>query len=47
MSELRFLSKIEQVAAHLRAELAAGRWVGAMPGRHELAMELGMNARTA
>jgi DNA-binding LacI/PurR family transcriptional regulator/biotin operon repressor len=46
MSELRLLSKIEQVAAHLRTELAAGRWVGAMPGRQEIAAELGMNAQT-
>jgi DNA-binding LacI/PurR family transcriptional regulator len=46
MGELRFLSKIEQVAAHLRAELAGGRWEGAMPGRLELAAELGINAKT-
>ncbi len=46
MGELRFLSKIEQVAAHLRAELAGGRWEGAMPGRLELAAELGTNAKT-
>lgn len=26
MGELRFLSKIEQVAAHLRAEMEGGRW---------------------
>ena len=46
MGELRFLSKIEQVAAHLRAELAGGRWEEAMPGRLELAAELGINAKT-
>jgi DNA-binding LacI/PurR family transcriptional regulator len=46
MAGLRFLSKIEQVAAHLRAELAGGRWEGAMPGRVELAAELRMNDRT-
>lgn len=46
MGELRFLSKIEQVAAHLRAELAGGRWEGAMAGRLELAAELGINAKT-
>lgn len=46
MGELRFLSKIEQVAAHLRAELADGRWEGLMPGRLELSAELGINAKT-
>jgi DNA-binding LacI/PurR family transcriptional regulator len=46
MGELRFLSKIEQVALHLRAELAGGRWEEAMPGRLELAAELGTNAKT-
>lgn len=39
------LSKIEQVAVHLRGELEAGRWVGAMPGRMELAADLSLNAR--
>ncbi len=46
MAELRLLSKFEQVAAHLRAELAGGRWEGAMPGRLELAAELRVNDRT-
>jgi DNA-binding LacI/PurR family transcriptional regulator len=46
MGELRFLSKIEQVAAHLRAEMEGGRWEGAMPGRLELSAELGINAKT-
>ena len=46
MGELRFLSKIEQVATHLRAELDGGRWEGAMPGRLELSAELGVNAKT-
>ncbi len=46
MGELRFLSKIEQVAAHLRAELAGGRWEEAIPGRMELSAELGINAKT-
>ncbi len=43
MSKLRFLSKIEQAAVFLRAELAGGRWEGSMPGRLELAVELGLN----
>jgi DNA-binding LacI/PurR family transcriptional regulator/DNA-binding transcriptional regulator YhcF (GntR family) len=47
MTNFHFLSKIEQAAAYLRNELAAGRWVGVIPGRLELASELGMNARTA
>lgn len=46
MSSLRFYSKIEQVAIHLRAELSTGRWVDEMPGRQELANELGINAQT-
>lgn len=46
MSELRFQSKIEQLAEYLRIGLAGGRWEGAMPGRLELAAELGINAKT-
>lgn len=46
MAKLELLSKIEQVAAHLRGELATGRWVGTIPGRLELASELGMNTQT-
>jgi DNA-binding LacI/PurR family transcriptional regulator/biotin operon repressor len=46
MGELRFMSKIDQVAAHLRAELLQGRWDGEIPGRLELAEELGINAKT-
>jgi len=46
MSGLRFMSRIEQVAAHLRAEMMRGRWGERMPGRYELAAELGINAKT-
>jgi len=46
MSELRFLSKGEQVANYLRGEVGAGRWRECMPGRMELASLLGVNART-
>ena len=46
MGQLRFMSKIEQVAAHLRSELSRGRWAGEIPGRHELKAELGVNANT-
>lgn len=46
MDGLRFLSKGEQFAAFLRAELARGRWEGLMPGRPELAAEFGVNKKT-
>jgi DNA-binding LacI/PurR family transcriptional regulator len=39
MSALRILSISEQIAAHLRGEIARGRWSGRMPGRKELARE--------
>jgi hypothetical protein len=47
MSSRRFLSKVEQVAAHLREEIRRGRWNGAMAGRHEVAAELGVSPQTA
>lgn len=40
------MSKIEQVAAHLREELIRGRWTKEIPGREELATELGVNSKT-
>jgi DNA-binding LacI/PurR family transcriptional regulator len=46
MAQLRFLSKIEQVAAYLREELASGKWYFEIPGREDLAFELGVNAKT-
>lgn len=46
MGKVRFLSLTEQVAEHLRGELARGRWVGLMPGKHELAAELEVNNKT-
>ena len=36
----------EQVAAHLREELLRGRWTSEMPGRHEVAAELGVSPQT-
>ena len=36
----------EQVAAHLREGIAGGRWVGVLPGRDQLAAELGVSARS-
>jgi DNA-binding LacI/PurR family transcriptional regulator len=35
-----------QVVAHLRRELASGRWGRVMPGSHRLARELGVNRKT-
>jgi DNA-binding LacI/PurR family transcriptional regulator len=46
MAMVRFQSKIEQVAAHLRGELMRGRWGNEIPGRNLLAAELGTNAKT-
>jgi LacI family transcriptional regulator len=46
MAQLRFLSKIEQVAAYLREELASGKWHYEIPGREDLAIEFGVNAKT-
>jgi DNA-binding LacI/PurR family transcriptional regulator/ribosomal protein S25 len=46
MAKVRFLTLTEQVAEHLRGELARGRWTGLMPGKHELAAELEVNNKT-
>lgn len=46
MPELRFLSKIEQVAEHLRRQIMAGKWDKMVPGRQELAMDLGVSNKT-
>jgi DNA-binding LacI/PurR family transcriptional regulator/DNA-binding transcriptional regulator YhcF (GntR family) len=46
MGMIRFMSRVEQVAVHLREELRAGRWKSEIPGRAELAAELGINATT-
>ena len=39
VSALRILSISNQIAAHLRGEIARGRWSGMMPGRKELARQ--------
>ncbi len=39
-------SAVDQVAAHLREELEQGRWTGSMPGRDQLADELGVHGTT-
>jgi DNA-binding LacI/PurR family transcriptional regulator len=46
MGKVRFLTIAEQVEEHLRGELERGRWSGLMPGKHELAGELGVNNKT-
>lgn len=46
MSKLQIKSSAEQVSAHLRAELAAGRLRGVMPGVLRLEAELGVNRKT-
>ena len=46
MAMIRFKSKIEQVADYVRAEIEQGRWGSEVPGRMELAGELGINSKT-
>ncbi|BCX46297.1 hypothetical protein HAHE_02050 [Haloferula helveola] len=46
MAAKRFLTISEQLAEHLRRELARGRWNGLMPGKHRIAKELGLNNKT-
>jgi DNA-binding transcriptional regulator YhcF (GntR family) len=46
MSGFRILTSAEQVAEHLRKELAAGVWSGEMPGVLALAGETGINHKT-
>ena len=47
MSHKGFASVAEQVAQLLRDGLRQGRWLGSMPGRIQLAAELGVNHKTA
>jgi hypothetical protein len=47
MSEKAFLTITQQVAAHLREQIDSGRWTAGMPGRHDLARELGISDQTA
>lgn len=46
MGSVNFLTITDQVAAHLRAEIQRGRWSGSLPGKHQLAAELGINNKT-
>jgi DNA-binding LacI/PurR family transcriptional regulator len=43
---VRFQSKVEQSAEYLRTEMQRGRWGSFMPGRNQLAKELGINSKT-
>ena len=43
---MNFLSIADQIAAHLHAEILRGRWGTAIPGRHQLAAEFGVNSKT-
>lgn len=46
MSAPEFIAIADQVAAHLQAEISRGRWSGDLPGRNQLAAELGINPKT-
>jgi DNA-binding LacI/PurR family transcriptional regulator len=46
VSSVTFLSITDQVAEHLRSEILRGRWNGTLPGKHQLADELGVNNKT-
>lgn len=46
MKIIRFQSKVDQVVEHLRSEMQRGRWGASMPGRNQLAKELGINSKT-
>jgi hypothetical protein len=47
MKPFRPLSTVQQLAAHLRAEIASGRLSGTMPGVIRLVEELGVGTKTA
>jgi DNA-binding LacI/PurR family transcriptional regulator len=46
MAQIKTTTIPEQAAAHLREGIATGRWVGEMPGRDQLAKELGVSPRS-
>ncbi|MFT5633155.1 MAG: DNA-binding LacI/PurR family transcriptional regulator [Rubritalea sp.] len=46
MSHLKVLTIAEQIAKHLHQEIMHGRWQELIPGRNELAKELGVNSKT-
>ncbi len=46
MNQFRVASVVDQAVDFLRDQILRGRWSGLMPGRHELAVELGINHKT-
>jgi DNA-binding LacI/PurR family transcriptional regulator len=46
VSTPRFLSIADQVAEYLRSEIQRRRWSDTLPGKHQLAAELGVNNKT-
>jgi DNA-binding LacI/PurR family transcriptional regulator len=46
MARLKVLTIAEQIAKHLRQEIINKRWQEHLPGRNELAKELGVNSKT-
>lgn len=46
MNGFRPTSVAEQAAEFLRARILRGQWGDTMPGRHELAVEMGINHKT-
>lgn len=46
MSTPSFLTLTDQVTEHLRSEILRGRWSSELPGKHQLAAELGVNNKT-
>jgi DNA-binding LacI/PurR family transcriptional regulator len=46
MSAPNFLTIADQVAEHLRGEIKRGRWSDSLPGKHQIAAELGVNNKT-
>ncbi len=46
MKPFRSISAVEQLAAHLREEIASGGWRDAMPGVAKLSLALGVGTRT-
>lgn len=46
VTHVSFLTITDQVARHLHTEILRGRWSDTMPGKHELAADLGVNNKT-
>ena len=46
MGTANFLTLADQVTEHLRSEILRGRWGSNLPGKHQLAAELGVNNKT-